>query len=143
MRECDGCDAADVSPTPVFGECKKTCDLAAMFVNHQPKRRRYDKRTSSANWGDDGYISPDSTPSFCCSRAEAVRIVLLKSGCLNVARHNEMEYESGGLHWIALTWSHVPVLDVLLSCGSGASFMAEQRFEQQIKLNIAMQNDKH
>ena len=47
----------DVSPTPVFGECKKTCDLAAMFVNHQPKRRRYDKRTSSANWGDDGGAS--------------------------------------------------------------------------------------
>lgn len=66
----------DVSPTPVFGECKKTCDLAAMFVNHQPKRRRYDKRTSSANWGDDG----------------------------------------------------------------GSSFMAEQRFEQQVKHNIAMQN---
>jgi hypothetical protein len=40
----------------VFGECKKTCDLAAMFVNHQPKRRRYDKRTSSANWGDDGFV---------------------------------------------------------------------------------------
>jgi len=53
------CVCADVSPTPVFGECKKTCDLAAMFVNHQPKRRRYDKRTSSANWGDDGYaLSP-------------------------------------------------------------------------------------
>jgi hypothetical protein len=55
---------ADVSPTPVFGECKKTCDLAAMFVNHQPKRRRYDKRTSSANWGDDGSPSlpPPSLP---------------------------------------------------------------------------------
>ncbi len=47
----------DLSPTPVFGECKKTCDLAAMFVNHQPKRRRYDKRTSSADWGDDGRAS--------------------------------------------------------------------------------------
>jgi hypothetical protein len=49
---------ADVSPTPVFGECMKTCDLGAMFANHQPKRRRYDKRTSSANWGDDGYPPP-------------------------------------------------------------------------------------
>ena len=24
-----------MSPTPIFGECKKTCDLQAMFVNHQ------------------------------------------------------------------------------------------------------------
>ena len=24
-----------MSPTPIFGECKKTCDLQAMFANHQ------------------------------------------------------------------------------------------------------------
>ena len=81
MLFCSTKDA--LSPTPIFGECKKTCDLQAMFANHQvttynlsihpsllmsrfrcmkphnlsrscqPKRRRYDKRTSSADWGDD------------------------------------------------------------------------------------------
>mmetsp|Transcript_27526 Transcript_27526/g.53700 ORF Transcript_27526/g.53700 Transcript_27526/m.53700 type:complete len:217 (-) Transcript_27526:557-1207(-) len=48
---------ADMSPTPIFGECKKTCDLGHIFQNHQPKRRKYDKRTSSADWGDDGRAS--------------------------------------------------------------------------------------
>lgn len=48
---------ADMSPTPIFGECKKTCDLGHIFQNHVPKRRKYDKRTSSADWGDDGRAS--------------------------------------------------------------------------------------
>jgi hypothetical protein len=28
----------NMSPTPIFGECKKTCDLGHIFQNHQPKR---------------------------------------------------------------------------------------------------------
>lgn len=98
---------ADMSPTPIFGECKKTCDLGTpstplrpsetrtrtmhtavtwrvvsiqasqrsqsmplesnslpslnpsghIFQNHVPKRRKYDKRTSSADWSEDGRAS--------------------------------------------------------------------------------------
>jgi len=103
---------ADVSPTPVFGECKKTCDLAAMFVNHQPKRRRYDKRTSSANWGDDGYVL------YAAHVLYAVRL-----------------YAQGFLS-AAVVESNVE----LFVARRDASFMAEQRFEQQVKANIAMQN---
>mmetsp|Transcript_10911 Transcript_10911/g.24461 ORF Transcript_10911/g.24461 Transcript_10911/m.24461 type:complete len:141 (+) Transcript_10911:356-778(+) len=54
----------DMSPTPVFGECTKTCDLETMFgTQFQPKRRKYDKRTSSADWGGD-----DGRASFCAKQ---------------------------------------------------------------------------
>ena len=80
---------ADVSPTPVFGECMKTCDLGAMFANHQPKRRRYDKRTSSANWGDDGY--PPPPPSLSCGTYCTYFLVLGSSSRDLVGRERERE----------------------------------------------------
>ena len=51
------------SCAPLLARSINLAPLSQLFDNYQPKRRKYDKRTSSADWGP----PPFSLPSPPCS----------------------------------------------------------------------------